>query len=83
MTDPAGHVTEAELHAYFDGELAPERRHMVETYLLAHPEEAQRLESYRGQDLLIRRAFRPLAERPLPARMLRVLAARAAWSTRR
>ena len=25
-----------------------------------------RLESYRGHDLLVRRAFRPLAERPLP-----------------
>jgi anti-sigma factor RsiW len=33
--------------------------------------------------MLIRRAFRPLAERPIPARMLRALAPRAAWSTGR
>jgi anti-sigma factor RsiW len=73
MTDPAEHVTEAELHAYFDGELAPERRATVEAYLAAHPEDADRLESYRGHDLLIRRAYRPLATRPLPARLLRAL----------
>ena len=73
MTGPAGHVTEAELHAYFDGELAPERRHAVVAYLAAHPEDADRLESYRGQDMLIRRAFRSLAERPLPPRLVQGL----------
>ena len=54
MSDPAGHVPEAELHAYFDGELGPERRRAVEAHLAAHPEDALRLESYRGQDMLIR-----------------------------
>lgn len=73
MTDPAGHVTEAELHAYFDGELSPERRRAVEAYLATHPEDADRLESYRGQDMLIRRAYRTLAERPLPQRLLRAV----------
>jgi anti-sigma factor RsiW len=73
MTDPTAHVTEAELHAYFDGELAPERRPAVEAHLAAHPEDVDRLESYRGHDLLVRRAFRPLAERPLPAPMVRAL----------
>jgi anti-sigma factor RsiW len=83
MTDPAGHVTEAEMHAYFDGELAPERQRTVEAYLAAHPEDADRLESYRGQDMLIRRAFRSLAERPLPARMVRALVAPEADPIRR
>jgi anti-sigma factor RsiW len=73
MTGPAGHITEAELHAYFDGELAPERRHAVAAYLAAHPEDADRLESYRGQDMLIRRAFRSLAERPIPPRLVQAL----------
>jgi anti-sigma factor RsiW len=73
MTDPTGHVTEAELHAYFDGELAPERRQAVAAYLAAHPEDADRLESYRGQDMLIRRAFRSFAERPLPPRLVQAL----------
>lgn len=71
MTEPAGHVTEAELHGYFDGELSPERRRAVEAHLATHPEDADRLESYRGHDMLIRRAYRALAERPLPPRLLR------------
>jgi anti-sigma factor RsiW len=74
MTEPAAHVTEAELHAYFDGELSPERRRAVEAYLATRPEDADRLESYRGQDMLIRRAYRTLAERPLPPRLLRGVA---------
>ena len=73
MSDPAGHVPEAELHAYFDGELGPERRRAVEAHLAAHPEDALRLESYRGQDMLIRRAYRTLGERPISPRMLRAL----------
>ena len=80
MTDPAGHVTEAELHAYFDGELSPERLRAVEAYLAAHPEDADRLESYRGHDMLIRRAYRALAERPLPPRLLPIEARRRAPS---
>jgi anti-sigma factor RsiW len=70
MTDPLEPVTEAELHGYFDGELSPERRRAVEAYLGLHPEDADRLESYRGQDMLIRRAYRTLAERPLSSRLL-------------
>jgi anti-sigma factor RsiW len=78
MSDPEEHVTEAELHAYFDGELSPERRRAVEAYLAAHPGDADRLESYRGQDMLIRRAYRTLAERPLSPRLLHAATQRAA-----
>jgi anti-sigma factor RsiW len=70
MTDPGGIVTEEELHAYFDGELSPERRRAVEAYLETHPRDADRLESYRGHDMLIRRAYRTLVERPLSPRLL-------------
>jgi anti-sigma factor RsiW len=83
MTDPAGHVTEAELHAYFDGELTPERRRAVEAHLAARPEDVARLESYREHDMLIRRAYRPLAERPLPASLVRALVRAEARPTRR
>jgi anti-sigma factor RsiW len=78
MTDPVEPVTEAELHAYFDGELSPERRGAVEAYLGDHPEDADHLESYRGQDILIRRAYRTLAERPLSPRLLGAVAHREA-----
>jgi anti-sigma factor RsiW len=83
MTDPAGHVSEAELQAYFDGELGPERRRAVEAHLATHPEDALRLESYRGHDMLIRRAYRMLAERPIPPRMLGTLMAQPARGARR
>ena len=83
MTDPAGHVSEAELHAYVDGELTPERRRAVEAYLASHPEDADRLQSYRGHDLLIRRTYRLLAERPIPGPMLHALVRHEVGVTRR
>ena len=83
MSDPAGPVTEAEIHAYFDGELAPARRAAVEAHLGAHPEDAERLESYRGHDLLIRRAFKTFGERPLPAPMVATLVGSRAHPRRR
>jgi anti-sigma factor RsiW len=83
MTDPAGHITEAELHAYFDGELDPERRRAVEAYLATRPEDADRLESYRGHDMLIRRAYRRLAERPISPRLLRAVTRHGAAGARR
>ena len=83
MTDPAGHVTEAELHAYVDGELTPERRRAVEAHLASHPEDADRLQSYRGHDLLIRRTYRSLAERPIPEPLLRALVRHEAGVARR
>jgi anti-sigma factor RsiW len=73
MSDPAEHVTEAELQAYFDGEVDAERRHAVEAHLATHPEDADRLESYRAHDKLIRRAYRMLADRPISPRTLRAL----------
>jgi anti-sigma factor RsiW len=83
MSDPPEHVTEAELQAYFDGELGPERRRAVETHLAAHPEDALRLESYRGHDRLIRRAYRTLADRPISPRMLRAVVQHGAVDRRR
>jgi len=49
--------TEAELHAYLDGELAEDRRPMVEAYLRDHLEEARRLEAYRADGGAIARIF--------------------------
>lgn len=83
MTGSPEHVTEAELHAYFDGELTPERRPAIEAHLAAHPDDVDRLESYRSHDMLIRRAFKPLGERPLPAAMVRALIRPPARATRR
>ena len=48
MKSRDGRVTEADLHARIDGQLAPERAAAVEAYLAAHSKER---ESY-GQKLV-------------------------------
>lgn len=55
-------VTEAELHAWMDGELPATRVAAVEAHFTAHPEDRARFASYQAQAALIRRAFAPLAE---------------------
>ena len=47
MNDPRIPVTEDELHAYVDDELPAERRGDVETWLSAHPDDAERVRSWR------------------------------------
>ena len=64
-------VSEAELQAYVDRELTPERHRDVEAYLARRPEEAQRVESYRAQNLEIRALFDPVMAEPLPERVSR------------
>lgn len=69
MTGPERWITEAELHAHLDGELPAERCAAVEAGLAADPEQAARLRSYRRHKMLIARAYGPLLERPIPARI--------------
>ena len=46
-------VTDHDLQAYADGNLPDERRAAVAAWLAAHPEDAERIESYRriGEEL--------------------------------
>ena len=81
-------VTEADLHAYVDGELSTQRRHEVEEHLLSHPKARAELEDYRRINQGLHQVFDPVLDEALPAqlvvqpmrraRMLRV-AAVAAW----
>src|SRR5512133_3779693 len=68
MIDQNLPVTEEELHAYVDGELAPDRRAAVETWLASHPEDAARVAQWRAQADAIRARFGMLASEPVPAR---------------
>jgi anti-sigma factor RsiW len=68
-------VSETDLQAYLDGELDDVRARAVERFIADHPEEAARARSYRRQAALIRRAYRPLIERLIPASMPRSLQA--------
>ena len=62
-------VTEAELHAFVDRELTPERQCEIEDYLARRPEETQRVESYLQQKLEIRALFEPVMGEPIPSRI--------------
>jgi len=67
MTTPEEEpVTEADLHAWLDGELPEERKPAVRRYLDDHPDVARRFASYREQQEMLGRAFTPLINRPLP-----------------
>ncbi|HEX5343673.1 MAG TPA: anti-sigma factor [Duganella sp.] len=75
-------VSEAELHAWVDGQLAPARRAAVDAYLAQHPAEASRLQAYRDQNAGLRALFQPVLDAPLPpalARAPRTAQAPAPW----
>ena len=62
-------VTEAELHAYVDGQLPAARQREIEAYLSGRPEELQRLESYRAQRRELHALFDPVLDEALPPRL--------------
>src|SRR5262245_34041856 len=68
MMDGDPRVTEEELHAYVDGELATDRRRTVEAWLASHPEDAARVAQWRAQAEAIRARFGALASEPVPTR---------------
>ncbi|GAA4251590.1 anti-sigma factor family protein [Azospirillum formosense] len=69
-TEPDAPVTEAELHAWMDGELPEERRGEVERHLAGNPDLARRFERYRAQRAMLQGTFGPLIDRPLPAALV-------------
>lgn len=64
MTDQP--VTEAELQAYIDDRLPPDRLQAITTWLAERPDEARRMSAYRGQRDALRKALAPVLEEPLP-----------------
>lgn len=62
-------VTEDELHAYVDGELPAERRGDVEAWLLAHPDDAERVRSWRTMADMLHARYDTVAEEPVPRRL--------------
>jgi anti-sigma factor RsiW len=72
-------VTEADLHAWVDGQLAPERAREIDAYLADRPEEAARLRAYRAQARELHALYDPVLDEPLPARLLRAARPRPAW----
>lgn len=67
MTDHP--VTDDDLNAFVDQRLDPARAAEVAAYLDAHPETAQQVSGYRAQREMLRAAFAPVIEEPVPERL--------------
>ncbi|MCE9661260.1 MAG: anti-sigma factor [Burkholderiales bacterium] len=74
-------ITEADLHAYADGQLGAARREDVERYLAAHEEERRRVDDWRRQNEALHALLDPVLSEPLPLR-LPLKAEAAAWRWR-
>ncbi|PKR89010.1 anti-sigma factor [Pleomorphomonas diazotrophica] len=62
-------ITEADLNAYVDGELTPERRAVVEAHLADHPVDRERVAAWREQTATLRSLYGHVAEETPPARL--------------
>jgi anti-sigma factor RsiW len=82
MADREPPVSEEELHAFVDGEVADDRRAAVEQWLAAHPEDAARVAAWQAQADAIRARYGNVANEPVPARFdpVRLMRAGRRWS---
>lgn len=62
-------ISEDDLHAWADGRLEAGRRAEVETWLAAHPDQAQTLNQWRELNAALHSAYDPVAEEAIPARL--------------
>jgi anti-sigma factor RsiW len=72
-------IVEADLQAYADGRLAPERRAAVEAWLADRPEQAERLADFSRLSGALRAAYDPVLDEPVPGRIERAARPRAGW----
>jgi anti-sigma factor RsiW len=59
-------VTEADLHAYVDGQLDGGRLALIEEFLASHPEERARTLDWQRQNEAMRRLLNPVLTEPVP-----------------
>ncbi|MDB5596686.1 MAG: putative transrane anti-sigma factor [Hyphomicrobiales bacterium] len=83
MKSPERTINDAELNALVDGELLPERRAQVESWLTDQPEAAARVESWRRQNDILRAAFSRIAHEAVPQALALAIAGPKAQSTLR
>jgi anti-sigma factor RsiW len=69
MTNPKIPVTEDELHALVDNELPPERSGDVEAWLATHPDDAERVRSWRAMADALHARYDSVADEPVPRRL--------------
>src|SRR5213083_832252 len=69
MSDPKIPVTEDELHAYVHNELPAERRGDIEAWLATHPDDAERVRSWRAMADALHARYDAIADEPVPKRL--------------
>src|SRR6478752_5570362 len=69
MTNRSIPVTEDELHAYVDNELPAERRGDVEVWLATHPEDAERVQSWRTMAEALHARYDSVIDEAVPKRL--------------
>jgi anti-sigma factor RsiW len=69
MSEPRIPVTEDELHAYVDNELPAERRADVEAWLAAHPDDAERVQSWLSMADALHARYDSVADEAVPKRL--------------
>lgn len=63
-------ITDEQLSAWVDGELQPAEQAQVEAWLERHPDDAARARRWRADRDALRQHFAPLADEPVPERLL-------------
>ncbi|HKW54120.1 MAG TPA: hypothetical protein VJO12_10530 [Stellaceae bacterium] len=76
-------ISEDELHAYVDGNVAPGRRLDIALYLARRPAEAARMEVFRAQREAIHVLFDDPLDHPVPRRLRRIVRRHAQRRARR
>lgn len=79
MSEQTQSIGESDLHAWADGQLAPERRVEVEAWLAAHPEDAERTAAYRALNAQLRAHFEAVLDEPVPERLEGAALRRPRW----
>lgn len=68
-------ITEADLHAYVDGQLSAERHAQVQAHLAANPDQAAKAAGYRRIDEDLHALFDPVLQEDIPDRLRDMVAA--------
>lgn len=63
-------LTQADLHAYLDGELTDARRAEVEALLADEPEAKERVRAFEAQNRALRELYEPVLAEPIPKELL-------------
>ncbi|MBL8389126.1 MAG: anti-sigma factor [Hydrogenophaga sp.] len=70
-TDSTSTVTDAELHAWVDGQLPADRADAVSAWLLHHPDDARRVQEWQAQRTALQGLLRGVLDEPVPLALAR------------